>query len=287
MKRIGCHHRDGETMSPMTHIGMVDGALVATYSDGTRVLVAGGPVPVATDGDGGVTALRREVPVLEFDIGDEPVVWMRNDPMAVETPAARIEEAFGAWLATAVTAVDPQGMAFRIVALERAGMVLRDSDGDMDTFAKVEDGLLLSAVWDGDRLLGFAYGRGTPLVRPNGTFVGAEVDRVRARLAVMQSRLKGEWRIVAGEGERLGTDMSGLAVGGYVKVGVQPVHPMPDDYHAEWMWTKVTAIKGDRITATLQNHPSCFAISLECGNTMRFEARDVYAVESAEAAEAA
>lgn len=273
MTIIACYHQDGETMSPMTQIGRAtDGTLVATYSDGARVAVE---------------AMGGKVPVLEFDVGDEPVVRLASGPEVVETPADEIEAAFNAWMSTAVCAVDPQGMAFRIHALEKAGMVLRDSDGDMDTFPHVHEGRLLSAVWFGEQLLGFAYGMGTPIARANGTFIGAEIDRVRRRLAIMDSRLKGEWRIVAGEGERLGTDMSALAVGGYVKIGVQPVHHMPGDYNAEWMWAQVTAIKGERITATLCNHPDCFAISLRCGDTMRFEKRDVYAVERPEIAKVA
>jgi hypothetical protein len=273
MTIIACYHQDGETMSPLTQMGRAtDGTLVATYSDGARVAVE---------------AMGGRVPVLEFDVGDEPVVRLASGPEVVETPAERIEEAFNAWLSTAVCAVDPQGMAFRIHALGKAGMVLRDSDGDMDTFPHVHEGKLLSAVWVGEQLVGFAYGTGTPIARDNGTFVGAEIDRVRARLGIIESRLKGEWRIVAGEGERLGTDMTGLAVGGYVKIGVQPIHHMPGDYNAEWMWAQVKAIKGERITATLQNHPDCFAISLECGDVMHFDKRDVYAVEKPEIAKAA
>lgn len=275
MTTIACYHQADGTLSPMTQIGRAtDGTLVATYSDGVRM-----PVPVEAVGDG--------VPVLEFDLGDEPLVRLASGPEVVATPVERIEEAFNAWLSTTVSAVDPQGMAFRITELGKAGMVLRDSEGDMDTFPHLHGDKPLSAVWVGEQLMGFGYGVGTPIARRDGTFVGTEIDRVRARLKIIDSRLKGEWRIVAGEGERLGTDMTGLEVGGHVKIGVQPVHRMPDDYNAEWMWAKVTAIKGERITATLQNHPDCFAIALEWGDKISFDKRDVFAVEKRENIQAA
>lgn len=274
MTRIGCHHFEGGQTSPLTQIGRAtDGTLVATYSDGARIAIA------ATGGD----PATRRVPVLEFDLYDEPFVHFVSGTMTTETPAEEVEQAFGAWLATAVCAVDMQGHAFRIHALEKAGMVLRDSDGDMDTFPHMEDGRPLCAVWIGDHLIGFAYGSGTPIARSNGTFIGAEIDRVRRRLAIIPSRLKGEWRIVAGEGERLGTETSDVRAGCHVKVGLQPIHPMPNDFRAEWLWAKVTKVKDGRVTATLANDPCTFHCAVSFGDTVRFDLRDIYAVDPAPA----
>ena len=42
---------------------------------------------------------------------------------------------------------------------------------------------------------------------------------------------------------------------------------MPGDFDAEWVWLRVDAVKGDRVTATLLTDPCVFAILANAGSS--------------------
>lgn len=71
-------------------------------------------------------------------------------------------------------------------------------------------------------------------------------------------------------------EIANLTVGSFVKVCINNVDPEPDQFGAERLWTEITEIDGDEITATLDSFP--VVVDLESGDTINFKTHHIYDV---------
>ena len=71
-------------------------------------------------------------------------------------------------------------------------------------------------------------------------------------------------------------EIANLTVGSYVKVCIENVDPEPGQFGGERLWTEITEIDGDEITATLDSFP--VIVDLESGDTVNFKTHHIYEV---------
>ena len=71
-------------------------------------------------------------------------------------------------------------------------------------------------------------------------------------------------------------EIANLTVGSYVKVCINNVDPEPGQFGGERLWTEITEINGDEITATLDSFP--VVVDLESGDTVNFKTHHIYEV---------
>jgi len=240
-------------------------ALQVTYADGTVVTQ-----PYATE---------KGVLDIVADPFDEFSIVRRSRTIARDQGLDAIVEAIGTWLAVEVQTQDSQGQVMHGLRIDDASLVFDYGEGCTVILALQDGDLPLRAFWLDGALLGFAHSAdGTHPVVDEIT-----LEPIVARLAIIASRVAGEWRVVADECVRLGSEPpEDLKPGDYVKIGFQPIHPLPDDMRAEWMWVMLTEVHdgGDKLKGILQNDPGCFAIDLNHGDEVAFSNRDVFAVET-------
>lgn len=241
-------------------------ALQVAYADGTVV----------------TTPYRTEKGVLDvvMDEADEFSVVRRDGATAKDLGLDAVVDAIKKWIAVEVQTRDEDGNLMHDLRIEGHALVVEYGDDVPTAIPLADNGKPLRAIWLGDALLGFAHSddEAWAVVHP------PQIDTINARLAIVASRLAGEWQVVKDECLRLGSvPPTGLKVGEHVKIGFQPVHPLPDDIRAEWMWVELTSVEdgGARLKGTLANEPGYFDIDLNLGDEVEFSNRDIYAVGAA------
>lgn len=237
-------------------------ALRVAYADGTVVTM-----PYRTDGG---------VLDVVMDEADEFSIVRRNAAAARDLGLDAVVDAIKAWIAVEVQTRDEDGNLMHDLRIEGRALIVEYGDDVPTAIPLADNGQPLRAIWLGDALLGFVHSddEAWTVVHP------PKVDALNARLAIVASRLAGEWQVVKDECVRLGSlPPTNLKIGEPVKIGFQPVHPLPGDIRAEWMWVVLTGVEdgGARLKGTLANEPECFDIDLSLGDEIEFSNRDVYA----------
>lgn len=275
---IGLHldRGDDRAMPPATSADAVlhrpaDGgeetiALRVAYADGTVI-----SAPYRTE-----RGVLDTMPLASDDF----LVMRRHADHARDEGLDAIVRAIQSWIGVEVQTQDDQGRVMRDLRIEDGSLLFEHGDGETFTIPLLAGRLPLRAIWMGDALLGFAHGDDASCPVVDQQALGPITDR----LAVISSRLAGEWQVVRDECVRLGSvPPTALKVGEHVKIGFQPVHPLPDDIRAEWMWVELTSVEdgGARLKGTLANEPGYFDIDLNLGDEVEFSNRDIYAVSAA------
>lgn len=241
-----------------------DIALRVTYANGTVVTQ-----PYAT---------AEGVLDIVANAADEFYIVRRNRTIARDQGLDAIVDAINLWLGVEVQTQDTQGQVMHDVRIWEGSLLFKYGE-DHTVILPLEDaGLPLRAIWLDGALLGLAHSADETQPAVDEITLGPIV----ARLAIIASRVAGEWQVVADECVRLGSQPpTGLKPGDHVKIGIQPVHPLPSDYRAEWMWVMLTSVEdgGASLKGTLQNEPGTFAIDLSHGDEIAFSNRDIFAVE--------
>ena len=71
-------------------------------------------------------------------------------------------------------------------------------------------------------------------------------------------------------------EIANLTVGSYVKVCIKNVDPKDGEFGGERLWTEITEIDSDEITATVDSFP--VVVGLKSGTTINFKTHHIYEV---------